>query len=134
MNTVNRDFLRQVLSGEKFLLPHSEVKFLRSKRYNELSVKNLFTNLKKDKDFMLYFPEPTEKSRLPDREYFFNVLATLYPDYLADILAHAEKQRNSVPEGNGEVQGIVLSKYWQDRLASMPYRSAKNGKSIFLLK
>ena len=29
----------------------------------------------------------------PPRDYFFNVLNTLHPEYLAKIMAHADEQR-----------------------------------------
>ena len=35
------------------------------------------------------------KDKGPPREYFFNILNTLYPDYLQQIMAHASKQRMS---------------------------------------
>jgi len=36
------------------------------------------------------------KGRVPDREYFFNILHTLYPDYVRSLIVHANEQRNSV--------------------------------------
>ena len=40
--TVNRDFLRQVLKGEKKLLKMSEAKFVTVPKYDEISVKQVY--------------------------------------------------------------------------------------------
>ena len=55
-NQVNKDFLRQVLKGEKMLLKKSEITFIEVNRLDELSVKNLWGELSKDKAFNIYFP------------------------------------------------------------------------------
>ena len=38
---------------------------------------------------MSYFPDKYPAGKAPPRDYFFNVLNTLYPDYLEQILGHA---------------------------------------------
>ena len=55
-NQVNKDFLRQVLKGEKMLLKNCEITFIDVKRFDKLSVKNLWGELSKDKAFNIYFP------------------------------------------------------------------------------
>ena len=35
------------------------------------------------------------KGRLPDREYFFNVLHTFQTDYVQQLIRHANDQRNA---------------------------------------
>ena len=42
---------------------------------------------------MAYFPDTYSAGKGPPREYFFNVLNTIHPDYLAQIMAHADEQR-----------------------------------------
>ena len=53
--------------------------------YEELSVKNIYPSMKKDPDFQSYFPDKYPKGKAPPREYFFNVLHTLQPDYLTHV-------------------------------------------------
>ena len=50
--------------------------------YDELSVKKLYPQMQKDGDFLLYFPDKYPKDKGPPREYFFNVLNTLHPEFL----------------------------------------------------
>ena len=44
-----------------------------------------------NKEFQKYFPDKYAKGKGPNREYFFNLLATLEPDYLWKIMEHANK-------------------------------------------
>ena len=63
--------LRVVLSGLR------QVRHVNMPRYDELSVKKFWPLMQKDAIFMLYMPDPTADGRLPEREYFWNVLNTL---------------------------------------------------------
>jgi hypothetical protein len=42
MNTINKDFLKEVLSGKKKLLSMGDVRMANVPQYDELSVKNLY--------------------------------------------------------------------------------------------
>ena len=57
--------------------------------YDELSVRSLWPQLKKDKAFAQYFPSAFPKDKGPPRTYFFDILNTLQPDYLKQLMAHA---------------------------------------------
>ena len=78
---VNKDFLRQVFVEEKKLLPLSDVKWIQMPRYDELSVVNLYPKFKADAEIMAYLPDRLPKGRLPDREYLFNIVNTVHPEY-----------------------------------------------------
>ena len=54
MATVNRDFVRAVLLGEKKLLKISEKRSVNVPKYDELSVKNIFPKVKRDPQVMQY--------------------------------------------------------------------------------
>ena len=45
--------------------------------------------MQKDAEFMRYMPSKLPKGRIPDREYFFNVLNTLKEGYVTSLLEHA---------------------------------------------
>ena len=79
---VNKDFLKDVLVGKKHLMKKHQVNYINVPHYDELSVVSLWPDLKKDADFMAYFPAVYPKGRGPPRDYFFNVLHTVKPDYL----------------------------------------------------
>ena len=79
---VNKDFLKDVLVGKKQLFKKAEVKDITVPHYDELSVKALYPQFKKDPIFMSYFPDKYPAGKAPPRDYFFNVLNTLHPEYL----------------------------------------------------
>ena len=58
------------------------IDFIEVPHYDELSVKNLFNEFKSDKEFMKCIPDKYPDGKGPAREYFFNMLNTIYPDYL----------------------------------------------------
>ena len=90
---MTKDFLKAVLAEEKQLLKKQEVNYIHVPQYDELSVKALWPEVKKDADFLQYFPSVYPKDKGPPRDYFFNIMNTKMPDYLQQILDHANKQR-----------------------------------------
>ena len=54
---VNKDFLRQVFAEEKILLKKKNVEYVHVSHYQELSVKNLWKDLKDDQIFNVYFQD-----------------------------------------------------------------------------
>ncbi len=73
---MNKDFLKEVLAEDKALLRLEQVSKINVPLYDELSVGNIWPMMKNDEKFMLYFPTKMAKGRVPDREYFFNILNT----------------------------------------------------------
>ena len=63
--------------------------------YDELSVVKLWPMMQTDEEFIWYFPDKLAKGRVPDREYFFNILNTYQEVYVSNIIRHANEQRNS---------------------------------------
>ena len=84
-----------MFNDEKKLLKKKEVDYIHVSHFQELSVKNLWKDLKQDPKFILYFQNEYADERNPSREYFFNILNTLYPAYLEQIMKHAAKERYS---------------------------------------
>ena len=79
------------MAGKKRLIPLSEVKFVQVPKFDELSVVGLQDMLKSDDSFMPHFPSKLPKGRNFGRIYFFNILNTLKPEYLARLMDHASK-------------------------------------------
>ena len=73
------------------MLKKSEVKFISVPQYEELSVKNIYPLMAKDPLFMSHFPSKYAAGKGPPRDYFFNVLNTLQPEYLQKLIEHANK-------------------------------------------
>ena len=87
--TINKDFFRGIFRGDKKLLTNKEVRKVNAPKYDELGVCHLWKIFKDEPKFARYFPDRLPKNRLPDREYFFNVLNTVYPDYCDAMIKHA---------------------------------------------
>ena len=79
---VNKDFLKQVFAEQKLLLKKKNVDFIDVPKYDELSVKNLWPMLSKDKKFIAFFPDNWAESKGPSRKFFFDILNTVHPEYL----------------------------------------------------
>ena len=79
---MNKDFLKEVLSNNKKLLELNEVRRVNVPMYDELSVVKLWPLMQDDAEFKSFFPSSMPKGRLPDRDYFFNILNTVQFDYL----------------------------------------------------
>ena len=83
---------------------------------------------------MQYMMDNYAKDRLPDRTYFFTVLNTVHPEYVAKMIAHANKQRFGA-EGEGlENKTISINKEWWDKLNEMPFFSRKYISKYNLLR
>ena len=79
---MNKDFLRGIFRDDKKLFKKNKVNFIHIPGWNELSVKNLWKDLQDDEDFNIYFQDKYADERGPNRKYFFDILNTVYPDYV----------------------------------------------------
>ena len=62
---------------------------------------------------MLYFPTKFPKGRVPDRDYFWNIMNTLMPEYTESLIKHANEQRNAANELGRAPEVIEVSEEWQ---------------------
>ena len=99
---VTKDFLKEVFINKKQLLMKSQYKPITVPHYDELSVKNLWPEMKKDPEFCSYFPTKFPKDKGPSREYFFNILNTLQPEYLVKLMNHASNERMAADNLNNQ--------------------------------
>ena len=122
---LNRDFMKQLLAEDKKLLELRAVLHVNMPRYDELSVKKFWPLMQPDAVFMLYMPDPTPEGRLPEREYFWNVLNTLQEAYVTRLIEHANQQRMTVQEDGDGADAIVISDEWWEKLTALPFVSRK---------
>ena len=97
---MNKDFLKQVLVGQKELMKKEAVSSIQVPHYDEISVKALWPQFSDDPNITKYFPDVFPAGKGPPRDYFFNILNTVQPDFLKQMLEHANKQRMT---GAGDV-------------------------------
>ena len=81
--------IKDVFAGTKKLLKLSNVKFIQAPKYDEISVKNLYSKLIILPDMKLYFPDKYSKGRQCDREYMFNIANTMHPNVVQELIDHA---------------------------------------------
>ena len=117
--------MKQILAEEKQLLKKSNVVTRKVPQYEELSVKALWPQVQGDEDVSKYFPDQFAVGKGPGRDYFFNVLNTVQPDFLNQIISHANKQRMSADGEIGQREAIKISQFWEEQLKLMPYNSSK---------
>ena len=76
---INKDFLKEVFTEDKELLELKNVRWINVPLFDELSVVSIWPMMKENEQLMKYFPIKLPKGRVPDREYFFNILNTFQP-------------------------------------------------------
>ena len=91
-----QDYAKAVFRGEKKLLKNGDVKRIDVKKYEELSVKNLYEDFLTLNGVAEYFPDSYPKGRCCDRDFMFNVVHTLYPEIVKAIIDGAHKERHSI--------------------------------------
>ena len=125
------------------------MEYIHVPNYDELSVKRLWKDLSEDPTFAIYFQDEFPQNRLPSRSYFFDILNTIFPDYLQKIMHHASSQRNAADGAGNQKTSIKATDEWYEELQKMPFLSskyhqhlstnlyisiAKRGKTLHLLK
>ena len=114
-NMITKDFLRQVLEEKKRLLRMDAVRRINVPKYDELSVKNLFPKFSDDEALMSFMPDRMPKGKTIDREYFFNCLNTVKPEFVRDMVAHANKLRFSGGQQADEMDEVKCTdRMWEE--------------------
>ena len=122
---MNKDYIRELLTEEKKLMPLTQIKAVNTPNYDEISVQHLWPKWKEDADFMVYFPSRLPKNRLPEREYFFTVLNSLHEEYVQKMIRHAHDQRNAVGGLDLQQESINISENMYNQLNAFPFISCK---------
>lgn len=112
--------------------------------YEELSVKNILAQFKNDQGFLSFFPDSNNGQKLPDRTYFSTILNTMKPEYLKEVLLHAQQQRNELGLEKSNKEVILITEDWYQELLGHPFISSNvgelnislesKGRTIHLLK
>ena len=70
-------------------------------------------------------------NRVPEREFFFGILATLRPLYLKKIIEDANKVRYEADDKDSQKDVIMLDEDWYKELIKYPYFSSKTYLKYF---
>ena len=119
-------FLRAILSDEKKAIKNSELKTVDVPNYAELSVKNMYEDAMRDPLVSQYLPDKNMNSgKLPERLFFFGVLATIKNQYLTQVIHDSQSKRYKADEGYRKNQSILLTDTWLEEHRKYPYFSSK---------
>jgi hypothetical protein len=61
---------------------------------------------------------------LPPREFFFNIINTVQPDYLAALIKHAHGQRFNNQGEEEKKERIEITEEWKNKLLDHPFYSS----------
>ena len=122
---LNKDFLKQVFAGDKQLLELKQVKQICVPMYDELAVQKIWPYIKEDREMMRFFPDKLPKGRLPDREYFWNVVNTVNEPYVTQLTKHANELRNAASKQQEAEKVVEVTEEWWDKLNAVPFMSSK---------
>ena len=93
--------------------------------YEELSVKSIVDMYKDDDRLWKYLPTVYAKGKQLDRKFLFNIINTIYPTVLPELIAHAREERQKrITEGN-EKETIEVATDWVSKLSEIPFQSSK---------
>lgn len=106
---INRDFVKQLLIGEKKAFRQSEVKYIDMPFYPELSVKNLIDMFKDDKEVSIYVRDKFWEGKPPTRGFIFNIVNTVYPGYCEQLVMKQTHARCSVLADGNQGDSIKLT-------------------------
>ena len=123
---LNKDFLKEVFINQKKLLRLDQVKRICVPLYDELAVIKLWPMMKNDEEVVKYFPTKMAKGRVPDREYFFNIVNTFHGEYLKKLIRYASDQRHEAQAMAKSIETIEIADDWWDILNSVPFVSCKS--------
>src|SRR3569833_607772 len=94
--------------------------------YPEISVKNLYNEAMEDSEISQYLPSLEDNTnKLPERDFFFGILASLKGEYLKQIISEAHLSRLKGEEDKEESKTIMIKSEWLDELNKYPYISSK---------
>ena len=74
---------------------------------------------------MKYIPEVTMESRIPERAYFWNILNTVHPEYVKNVIDHANNLRMKANDETKPAEFIEVSEQWWQKLNAVPFVSCK---------
>ena len=79
----------------------------------EINVKDLWAKYREMPELNRYLPDRVPKGRQLDRTFFFNIMNTVAPDTLREIIDHSLKVRNVTDTELEKKETIELTEDWK---------------------
>lgn len=86
---MTKEWIKGILSGDKKLMKLKNLKTVNVGFYPEVSVKNLYDDYSSRADVKPYLPDKLPVGKQMDKEYFFNIVNTLYEEELQMMMQYA---------------------------------------------
>ena len=67
-----------------------------------------------------YFPDKYPKGKCCEREYFFTVLFSLYPDYTIKLIKHSKQTRLLKDDDGVPEDAIAMTEEWRGNSKNSP--------------
>ena len=90
---ITHDHLKLVMKGEKGFLKMSDVRFTNIPKFDECSVLKHYDLMMQREELKQYFPNKYSKGRNCERDYFWNVVSSFYPEEVDSMVKHANVLR-----------------------------------------
>ena len=88
---INKDHLKYLLKDKKKFLKMQDVRFVNPPTYDEISVLRIYDKAIQLPGMIDYFPDSYSKGNQCNKEYFYNVINTLCPEKVQNLIEHANK-------------------------------------------
>ena len=98
-----------ILGGEKKLMLKSDINPVDVGNFPELSIKAMYEDFSERPEVKPYMPPKINKGRQVEKEYFWNIVNTLFEDEVDAMVSHAHTQRKSIDQGELEKESITMS-------------------------
>jgi len=82
---------------------------------------------------MSLMPDRLAKGKTMDREYFFNCVNTVHPEFTRQMIDHANGLRFKSGQEDNAMTEVKVSDHWWEELNAMPFISCKCHFDVFVL-
>ena len=106
------------------MLKQKEVAIIDIPKYEELSVKNIWSLVKAANDLCEYFPDYSDK-QVPDRDFMFSILWTFRHDVIEKMVEDARKNR-ALASNENEGQFVYIQKDLFNEIANVLSQKSKH--------
>ena len=131
---VTKDFLKEVVGGTRSFKKIQDVRFIQMPHYDELGVCHQYEKALKLPGMAQFFPRKLPKNRTIDKQFFYNIFNTEFPDRVKALIDHANAQRFTVKNDDLVDNSIQMTDQWAKELEDLPFISKQKGRMSFLLK
>lgn len=111
------------MKDEKKAFKMSQISPIIIPRIDELSVANIFAMVKEDDRIKPYLPQNYYEKTKPDRQFLLNVINTIYPSFLKELVDGSYNNRHGKEKMAEKEETILATDEWIRQLNELPFSS-----------